>query len=257
VEVGNAIPTATGSLLGGSSVSLPQTVNIGTTITGFKVSLNQYWGLTYSGCVSPATGNSGQSFDYQGSVKLQWADAQNGPWHTLATTGGLSIRSCGIGGVAFSGTATAAKNYAYYRAYYPAVQATSTVPGDGGTGYLSSASGAVLAWKYADRITGFSVSPTTVSRNGKITVRGQLQYWNNNAWHDYSGQIIYIIFHDPNFCQSGTGWCYMVKVKTNSSGKFSATFSDFIDSAPWAAAYEGNSTHLSAGSPNTVYVKVR
>jgi hypothetical protein len=242
------------SLLGGSSVSKRMNVTIPTS-TSLKVSLNQYWTLAWSGCVNPATNISGISISWPAAVTIQWAGSPSGPWHNLAKT--TVSGTCGHGGAAFSAKGTAPQNYAYYRAEFTGQGVSLAGPGTAGsTAYKSSTSGTALAWKYADRITGLSVSPTTVSLNGKITARGQLQYWNNKAWHDYSGQTIYIIFHDPNFCRSSTGWCYMVTAKTNSSGKFSATFSDYIDSAPWAAEYDGNSTHLSAGSPGTVYVKV-
>jgi hypothetical protein len=245
------------ALLGGASATAPLTLVYKTGITGFKTSLNQYWGLSYSGCLglpardSAIYGSIGVNIR---AVKLQWAPSPNGPWHTLATKTSQYTNDCGNNGLVFSGTGTAPVNYAYYRAYYPGAAPTGGTATSGGTGYASTNSATVLTWKYDDRITGFSVSPTSVSPNGKITARGQLQYWNNKAWHDYSGQTVLIIFKGTRYCSAT--WCWIVKAKTNSSGKFSVTFSDFVGSTNWAADFEGNSTHLAAGSPNTVYVRI-
>jgi hypothetical protein len=245
------------ALLGGASATVPLTLVYKTEITGFKTSLNQYWGLSYSGCLGLPAKDSAiyGSIDVNiRAVKLQWAPSPNGPWHTLATKTSQYTNDCGNNGLVFSGTGTAPVNYAYYRAYYPGAAATGGTATSGGTGYASTNSSTVLTWKYDDRITGFSVSPTSVSPNGKITARGQLQYWNDKAWHDYSGQTVLIIFKGTRYCSAT--WCWIVKAKTNSSGKFSVTFSDFVGSTNWAADFEGNSTHLAAGSPNTVYVRI-
>jgi hypothetical protein len=43
---------------------------------------------------------------------------------------------------------------------------------------------------------------------------------------------------------SGT-WYWIAKSRTNSAGRFSATFTDPV-SATWSAEYTGNSTHLGA-----------
>jgi hypothetical protein len=95
------------------------------------------------------------------------------------------------------------------------------------------------------------VSPTVVNLNGKVTVKGQLEYY-DGGWHAFKNQVIYIIFR-----RKGTStWYWAVKVTTSSSGRFTATVKDFEGSATWDADYEGNSTHLST-SPAGVYVRVR
>lgn len=71
-----------------------------------------------------------------------------------------------------------------------------------------------------------------------------------------SGQIIRIDLHP----KGGNGtWYWIVKVKTNSKGQFSATFKDPV-SATWEAVFEGNNNkgvgHLSAVSAE-VYVRLK
>jgi hypothetical protein len=217
-----------------------------TVISGLKFSLSQFWVLSYSGCVSLTAADGGATVPVA-ALQVQWANSKTGPWHNLAasmtTTG-----TCGHGGFRFKGSATAPQNYAFYRAYYPPQPST---PAGTINGFVKAVSGTSLVWKYYDRITGFTVSPTSVGLNGYITATGKLQYW-YSGWHAYGGQTILILVIPPG----QTSWFWVVKVKTNSAGKFTARFRDFVGSAPWAAGYEGNSTHLSAGSRNTVYVQV-
>jgi hypothetical protein len=225
-----------------ASVSLPMKVNLPIAITGFHASLSQYWQLSYGGCVGFARSIPGSYV--QASLVIQYAPRPSGPWRTLNVETQLS-GGCGNQGARFSGTATAPVNYAYYRAYERAV------PSDGGTdpGRTAAASAAVLAWKYADRITGLSVSPRSLAAGGNLTVKGQLQYY-RSGWHDYGSQLVYIVYR----AKGSSTWYWIVKVKANSAGRFSATFRDWT-SATWSAVYEGNSTHLSAGG-SSFYVSV-
>jgi hypothetical protein len=233
-------------LLNGATATVGESVQIPTVITNFHTSLNQYWKLSFSGCL----GLDETIPDAYGmpttNMRLQYALSPRGPWHTI--NGGYSFGSaCGKDGGWFSGSTTAPFNYAYYRMYYPGFPgaATPTQPK-----YLSSTSASSLAWKYDDRITGFSVSPHVVASNGKLTVKGQLQYY-YGKWHDYADQTIYIIFRP----EGGSTWYWIVKAKTNSSGHFSAAFKDTVGSATWSAEFDGNATHLATG-PAGVYVRV-
>jgi hypothetical protein len=232
--------------LGPATVSLPLTVNLPVAVTGFRMTLNPFWQLSYSGCVGlarPVPGNYVNA-GLNGPVYIQYAPTPHGPWLGLThiyPDGG----SCGINGERFSGVAIARVNYSYYRAYVrPQTSNQLLVPG-----YTAATSGAVLAWKYADRIVSLSVSPHVVPSGGNLTVSGQLQYY-YRTWHAYASQQILIIFRP----QGSSTWYWIVKVKTNSAGRFSATFQD-PGSATWSALYEGNSTHLAA-SPPGIYVRV-
>ena len=233
--------------LGSATGSAVLTVNLPVAVTGFKISLNQFWQLTYSGCVTFARsvpGNQGLS----GNLVFQYAESPNGPWRQF-NAGSQAGHGCGIKGYTFHAAGVSAPvNYAYYRAYFQGAKS----PGIGSPGFTSAGSKPVLAWKYADRITNFSVSPHVVAKNGNITVTGQLQYYYNYKWHSYGGQVIYIIFRQVNT----STWHWIVKVTTNSTGHFSARFADVVGSASWSAQFNGNSRHLAA-SPPAVYVRVK
>jgi hypothetical protein len=233
-----------------SSVVTPVQLNVvyPTEITGFKVSLNDNWGLSVSGCLSVTFSNQSVFFYNASGLTVQYAATSNGPWKKLGTINrNESADYCANTGLEFTGSFTAPGNYAYYRVIYSGAS--------GATSFAATRSKSILAWRYADRITGLKVSPTTVNAGGKLTVKGTLQYY-YKTWHNYSGQIIYIDLHPKG---SGSTWYWLVRVKTNSKGQFSATFKDPI-SATWQAVFEGNNSngvgHLSAGS-SEVYVRLK
>ena len=93
-----------------------------------------------------------------------------------------------------------------------------------------------------------------MNAGGKLTISGMLQYY-YSGWHNYSGQTIWIDLRP----KGNATWYWLVKVKTNSKGQFSATFTDPV-SATWQAVFEGNNNngvgHLSAGS-SEVYVRLK
>jgi hypothetical protein len=228
-----------------ASVTAAMAVNLPVGVT-FHATLNQYWQLSFGGCVDLTTNVPGDWGVRLGSLVIQYAAAKNGPWHTLKT-GSSRSGSCGTQGWSFKGTTTAPQNYAYYRAYFTGAKS------DGGVdpGYTAAASTPVLDWKYADRITGLKVSPTVVNPGGNVTVKGQLQYY-YGGWRDFKNQVIYIVFRQ----KGSSTWYWVVKAKTNASGQFTATVKDWAGSSTWSAAYDGSSTHLST-SPAGVYVRVR
>ena len=243
VDAGNSVGDRR---FGPAEVTLALTVQIPTVITNFHVKLSQYWGLSFSGCLNqPKDGPSGQIPPSAATVAFQYSSGKNGPWHTLVKNVPMSGMDCGRGGLWYTWTATAPLNYAYYRLSYSGGKPYA------GYAYLASASTPTLAWKYADRVTGFSVSPHVVGSNGQLTVKGQLQFYSDYTWHDYASQTIYVIFRQ----KGSSTWYWIVKAKTSSSGRFSATFKDSPGSATWSAEFEGNSSHLSTAPPG-VYVRV-
>jgi hypothetical protein len=229
--------------LGPAITYLPETVKLPAAITGFKVTLSQYWQVTVHGCLGLKNGVPAVAVTQVSGVTIQYAERPTGPWYKLGTVKQTNGVECGHAGVTFSGTLPAQVNYAYYRAYYPG--------GSGliGTDYLPAASGSLLVWKYADRIVNFSVSARAVGANGRLTVKGQLQYYYSN-WHAYRNQTVFIVFRP----KGSSTWYWIVKPRTNSAGWFSGTFADPV-SATWSALFEGNSTHLAA-SPPGIYVGV-
>jgi hypothetical protein len=248
-QTGTTLYAGTTANSGLAAVETPVRVNVvnPTVISGFKVSLNQYWTLSVSGCLAFGSGNTAQRFYNTSGLTVQYASSTVGPWKKLfAINGNEPVTSCGTGGIRFTGSHVAPLNYADYRVVYAGTT--------GAASYAATSSNAVLTWRYIDRITGFKVSPTTVNAGGKLTVKGTLQYY-YYGWRNYSGQLIWI-----NLRPKGSSrWYWMVKVKTNSKGQFSATFQDPVN-ATWEAQFDGNNSngvgHLSYGSPE-VYVRLK
>ncbi len=249
-QAGTTLYLGTTGQPGLTPVVVPLTVNVvrPTIISGFKVSLNQYWGLTVSGCLGFVTGDASVGYFNGSGLTMQYANSTTGPWKKLfaVSANQPNTNYCGIGGIRFTASHLAPKNYAYYRVVYAGTK--------GATTFTPTTSATVLTWRYDDRITGFKVSPATVNAGGKLTVKGTLQYY-YSGWHNYSGQLIWINLR-PN---GSSTWYWEVKVKTNSKGQFSATFQDPV-SATWEAAFYGNNSngvgHLSYGS-SEIYVRLK
>ena len=218
-----------------------------TVISGFKASLNENWGLSVSGCLGFPAGDKTERIAHTTGLTVQYA-SPGGSWKKLgAISASESDQVCGTGGIKFTGSFGAKENYADYRVVYAGTT--------GVTSYAASTGGAVLAWRYADRITGYKVSPTTVNAGGKLTIKGTLQYY-YSGWHNYGGQTIVVYLHPQG---SNPTWYWLVKVKTNSKGQFSTTFKDPV-SATWQVVFAGNNSkgvgHLSTVSPE-VYVRLK
>ena len=211
-------------------------VKLPTVVSGFAATLNQDWRVSVRGCLALRDGVPGSVPSLAG-LTIQYAAAPNGPWRPLGGLAKQASLGCGHGGLAFSGVLPTRLNYAYYRATYAGGTDKA------GTGYLGSVSGRVLAWKYGDRISSFAISKRTVAKGGKLTVSGQLQYY-SGTWRNHAGQEVLIILRPHD---SGT-WYWIAKSKTDSAGKFSATFTDPV-SATWSAEYAGNSANLAAMAP--------
>jgi hypothetical protein len=209
----------------------------------FSVSLAADGQLAYSGCLRLPAGIPVAVPAGLPRPLIEYAAQPAGPWHLL-TSADLTRVPCRNGGEGFSGQVAARLNLAYYRASFPGGA------GAQGTGYLGSASPAVLAWRFEERITSFAVSPATVSGNGDLTVSGTLQqyHW---GWQGHAGQPLLIIMRPKG---KGT-WYWIRQVTTSPGGRFSATFADPL-SATWTAEYLGDGTHLAAVAPMT-YVRVR
>jgi hypothetical protein len=232
-----------------STVSVPLTLKVvhPTAESGFKVTLNQYWGLSVSGCLGFPASDKTEKITNTSGLTVEYAEP-GGTWRKLgAINGNEADHACGTGGIAFTGSFTAPQNYAYYKVVYAGTT--------GATSFAANNGYSILAWRYDDRIADYKISPTTVNAGGKLTISGVLQYW-YSGWHNYSGQTIVIYLHPKG---SNPTWYWLVKIKTNSKGQFSTTFKDPV-SATWQAAFEGNNSngvgHLVAGSPE-VYVRLK
>ena len=268
-----ALATAATTASGGFSMTLPEqaaggTLSVGsananglaatvvpltlkvvhpTQISSFKVSLSQYWEVSLSGCLGFPASDKSERIDRTSGLTVQYA-SPGGSWKKLGViNGNESDQGCGTGGIKFSGSFAAPENYAYYRVVYAGAA--------GAASYAATTGSAVLAWRYADRIIDFKVSPTVVNAGGKLAIKGTLQYY-SSGWHNYGGQTLVISLHPKS---GNSKWYWLVKVKTNAKGQFSTTFKDPV-SATWQAVFDGNNSngvgHLAVGSPE-VYVRLK
>jgi hypothetical protein len=225
-----------------ATAALPMTVELPTVVSSFQLSLNQLWQAGFHGCLSLGRGTPGDIESFAGLV-IQYSPGRNGPWHTLGAVPPRMGAACGNGGRAFGGALNARLNYSYYRAVYPG--GTNKA----GTGYLPATSGKVLSWRYADRITGFTVSSHRVPKGGNLTVSGRLQYY-ATGWRNFGQQVAQVILR-PSGSKT---WYWIARIKTNTRGHFTVTFTDPV-SATWAVEYLGGKMHLAAVSATT-FVRV-
>jgi hypothetical protein len=206
-----------------------------TQISSFKVSLSQYWKVSVSGCLGFPGTDKTERIAHTTGLTVEYR-ASGGFWNKLAVINGKeSDVRCGTGGIKFSGTFGAKLNSADYRVVYAGTT--------GVTSYAATTGGAVLAWKYDTRITGFTLSPTVVNAGGKVTIKGTLQYL-NKSWLNFVGQPLVIGVHRTG----GTAWVWPVTVKTNASGQFSATIK-VPYTGTWQVRFNGDNIkggHLSA-----------
>ena len=214
------------------------TVDRATSLTQFSASVTSARTVRVKGCVGIADLPAGSESGVPGTITIQYSARKSGPWHRLGKASQLSSAagsSCGIATVeaAYVGSFTVKLARAYYRA--------SFTP-QAGEYLLSSVSPPVLAWKYQTKIASLKVSARKVAKGGKLTISGQLQQ-DTKRWVGYGHQLVQIVYRKP-----GAKYSYwIVKVTTNSAGKFTATVKDTF-SAAWSAFYPGNSTHYDSSS---------
>jgi hypothetical protein len=90
-----------------------------------------------------------------------------------------------------------------------------------------------------------------VAAGGRIKFSGQLMEY-ASGWKPLERQVIEIIYRRPGRAQL---WYWIVKVRTNAQGKFTASVKDPF-TAQWSAFYAGGATQFNA-SPAAVKVTVR
>ena len=150
-----------------TSVSLPLTLKVvhPTAISGFKTTLNQYWGLSVSGCLGFPASDKTELITHTSGLTVEYA-SPGGSWKKLGTINGNEAdHACGTGGIEFTGSYEAPENYAYYRVVYAGTT--------GATSYAATTGNSVLAWRYDDRIADYKISPTTVNVGGKLDHLGR------------------------------------------------------------------------------------
>jgi hypothetical protein len=231
-----------GTLYAGStsatSAALTLKVVHPTTISSFKASLSQYWKLSVSGCLGLPASDKTEKITHTTGLTVQYK-AAGGYWNKLGVIPSESDHACGTGGIEFTGSFPAKLNSADYRVVYSGTT--------GVTSFGVSGSNALLEWRFNTRITGFTITPTTVNAGGSVTVKGTLQYL-NKSWLNYGGQPLVV-----GLVRKGSStWTWPFVVKTNASGQFSATFKVPYTST-WQVRFNGNNTtgggHLSSWTP--------
>lgn len=197
----------------------------------FNASLNPFAQLSVHAC---AYITAPGFFSPQGYMSVQYAAHPTGPWLYLGRVPyvqGTIPSSCGVNTLSyFAGTLNVRLASAYYRGYFPATP-----------NYQTANSAAVHQAKTVTRIISLRVSPSSVSKNGNITVSGRLQRF-TGSWHNLGGQQILIVLR-PSGSKT---WYWIKKVRTNSAGFFSGTVADPV-TADWSAAYEGGGSYFASG----------
>jgi hypothetical protein len=214
------------------------TVDRQTSLTQFAASVSTSRMVSVHGCVGIAHLPPSVGGGVAGAVTIQYAASKAGPWRRLGTISHLSSPasgSCGIATVegAFRGSYAVKLARAYYRASFAPKS---------GANLLRSVSAPALAWKYLTKITSLKVSARRVANGSKVTVSGQLLQ-HTKRWIPYDRRVVQIVYRKPR--AKNAYW--IVRVTTNSAGKFTATFRDTF-SATWSAFYPGNATHYDSSS---------
>jgi hypothetical protein len=216
----------------------PITVDRVTSLTQFSASVSTSRTVSVHGCVGISDLPPSAASGVPGTVKIQYSASKAGPWRRLGIVSKLkspASGSCGIATVETAYSASFAAKLA--RAYYRASFAPRS-----GAALLGSVSAPVLAWKYLTKITSLKVSARSVAKGSKLTISGQLLQ-DSKRWVRYGHQRVQIVFRKPKAKKS----FWIVKVTTNSAGKFTATIRDTF-SANWSAFYPGNATHYDCSS---------
>lgn len=177
-----------------------------------------------------------------GPLEYQYSTSSQGPWTTLGTgkpdDNGPCATAKGFGDGTYPGKFTAPRANAYYRAYAPAVP-----------GQMSAVSQVVHLWKYPTRITGFTITPRSVSRNGRVTVSGRL--WRlTSKWTPDAREQIVIEFRYKN-----KTYTLRHRLVTDSAGRFRGIFA-VPHTAAWLALHKGGGNEFATAS-KAVIIKVR
>jgi hypothetical protein len=177
-----------------------------------------------------------------GPLDYQYSRTPHGPWKTLGT-GQLDITGpcqseVGLGDGTYPGKFTAPRANAYYRAYAPAMP-----------GQMSAVSQVIHLWKYSTRISGFTITRRSVSRNGKVAVSGRLRRL-TGKWAPDARQRMVIEFRYNN-----KTYILGHRLMTDSAGRFHGTFA-VPRTSEWLAVYEGGRNQFATAS-NAVTIRVR
>jgi hypothetical protein len=173
-----------------------------------------------------------------GPLDYEYSRTAQGPWTTLGTGKPVNDLSCGTAGGRYPGSFTAPLPNAYYRAYAPAVP-----------GQMSAVSQVIHLWKYSTRITGFTITPRSVSGGGKVTVFGRLWRLAGKRTPDARQRIVI------EFRYKNKTYTLSHRLITDSAGRFRGTFA-VPRTAAWLALFKGGGKDFATAS-KAVLIKVR
>jgi hypothetical protein len=145
-------------------------------------------------------------------VQLQYATGSRGPWHLLGrlqlhNTDRKAKGCSGPNESYFSGSIKAVNDNAYYRADFAANDS-----------FQGAVSKVIHSFRYATKITGYAVSPTSIKTNGVVTMTGRLWRKTGRSWQPYAHRSVWILYNEkgtPYWNKLGTK-----PVQTSAQGYF-------------------------------------
>ena len=175
-----------------------------------------------------------------GPLDYQYSRTPHGPWKTLGAGKPDANGPCfeAEAGGTYPGKFMAPLANAYYRAFAPAVP-----------GQMAAVSQVIHLWKYHTKITGFTITPRTVGRNGKVTVSGRLIERKKKRTLDAHQRIVIEFrYHNKTYVLGH-------RLTTDSAGRFRGTFR-VPRTAAWLAVYEGGGKQFATAS-KALTIRVR
>jgi hypothetical protein len=216
-------------LLQQASRDLTLTVNQPTAIRLFSANLDSFARLSVKACLE-ITSPGGMNEQPNGVLDIMYSRNAAGPWRLLGKIwpSWNGTQYCPVAGANWEKTFIAPLANGYYRPVFT-----------GSTGLLPSVGKVLHRWKYLTKITNFSVSPTSIARNGHVKVSGRL--WKlGSRWLPYAGRRVMIIIK-----YRGVWYRYRGEPRTGSGGWFTGRFRAVV-SGPLAAQYNGDATHFAS-----------
>jgi len=136
----------------------------------------------------------------------------------------------------FSGSIASKLANAYYRADFPA-----------NNSFQGAVSGVIHAWRYQTKITGYAISPRTVTKGQDFSITGRLWWDGRKGWVPYAHETVYFVYN-----QKGTSfWGKLGSTKTNAKGYFHQEGQGYPANfvVIMYAEYLGNKLNLATRSP--------
>ncbi|HXW44784.1 MAG TPA: hypothetical protein VEL03_08365 [Streptosporangiaceae bacterium] len=229
--VSAATLTAGTQAVGNLVISVPLKVK------SFGASLGVNGSVGLDGCLEVT---APVSYGPMTTVTVQYSANGKSHWKTLGRLAlhnlDSAVKSCPRADESyFSGSIAAKLDNAYYRADYPADDS-----------FQGAVSGVIHSWRYQTKITGFSVSPRTVTENEHFTIKGRLWFLGSKGWVPYADKKVDYLYHE-----SGTSfWGSLGSSTSSSKGYFSEVAAGGTGSfvVILYAQYQGSKVNLAARS---------